>query len=963
MAEILRIARKEFRGFFASPAAWLFIGAFLAVTLFVVFWVETFFARNIADIRPLFRWMPVLLIFLVAALTMRSWSEERRAGTLESLMTAPVPAFSLVLGKFLAALALVALALVLTLPLPVTVAFIGPLDWGPVFGGYVATLFLAAAYVSIGVAMSARTDNPIVALILTVVVCGIFYLIGSDTLTGLFGYRIGHLLALIGTGTRFESIERGVLDLRDLYYYASIVAVFLILNLYTVLRLRWAGEAKRPRNARVAWVLGLAAANFVAANLWLAPVTWARADITRGHLYTLSDVSRRELASLREPLVIIGYFSAHTHPLLAPLVPEVKNLLEEYAVASHGRARVEFIDPTTDRNAADEAAAKYGVKPVPFRTANRYQSAVVNSYFDIVVAYGDQFEHLGFQDLVEVKARGERDLDVGLRNPEYEITRSIHKVVDQYRAGGDPFAHLDEPVIFHGYVSPDEKLPASLAKLHGELVALLDGDAKKSGGKLEVEFQDPDANGGKLAQDLKHRYGFGAQIASLADPRPFWFYMVLTRGNEAVQVPLPDTLDKTALERSLDAAIRRFAPGYLKTVALVAPPAYGPSAGMGYTRLSSALSQNARVVPTDLSKGLVPADADLLLVMAPEKLSDKARFAIDQFLMRGGSVVLATSPFGVDIGQSLTAHKVDSGLDDWLKHLGVTIGDSMVLDTRDAALPVPVETNLGGIPVREIRMLPYPQFPDLRGASLDPASPITANLGQLTMNWASPITVDKAKDPKRKVADLLSSSPASWTSTSLDVIPDYRTHPDTGFVVSGPRGPHLLAVALEGGFDSYYAGKPSPLATAGTPDAAANATEAKNGGGAKTAADKPALPAGVIDKSPASAKLVVIASNEFASDGTIDLASAGLGTLYSKPLDFVQNVVDWSLEDPSLLALRGRAQFARTLDPLSEHGERIWEYANYVLAAIGLLVVWLWRRSVAKADARRYRHILEEATA
>ncbi|MGH8802790.1 MAG: ABC transporter permease, partial [Casimicrobiaceae bacterium] len=95
MADILRIARKEFRGFFASPAAWLFIGAFLAVTLFVVFWVETFFARNIADIRPLFRWMPILLIFLVAALTMRSWSEERRAGTLETLMTAPVPTLHL----------------------------------------------------------------------------------------------------------------------------------------------------------------------------------------------------------------------------------------------------------------------------------------------------------------------------------------------------------------------------------------------------------------------------------------------------------------------------------------------------------------------------------------------------------------------------------------------------------------------------------------------------------------------------------------------------------------------------------------------------------------------------------------------------------------------------------------------------------------------------------------------------
>jgi ABC-2 type transport system permease protein len=134
VAEILRVARKEFRGFFASPAAFLFLGAFLGVTLFVFFWVDAFFARNIADVRPLFQWMPVLLIFLVAALTMRAWSEERRSGTLESLLTAPVRPLTLVLGKFSAALALVALALVLTLPLPITVAFLGPRDWGPVVG-------------------------------------------------------------------------------------------------------------------------------------------------------------------------------------------------------------------------------------------------------------------------------------------------------------------------------------------------------------------------------------------------------------------------------------------------------------------------------------------------------------------------------------------------------------------------------------------------------------------------------------------------------------------------------------------------------------------------------------------------------------------------------------------------------------------------------------------------------------
>ncbi|MEE8292498.1 MAG: ABC transporter permease, partial [Candidatus Tectomicrobia bacterium] len=113
MNNMLRIARKEFAGFFFSPIAFIFLGAFLAVTLFVFFWVETFFARNIADVRPLFEWMPLLLIFLVAAVTMRMWSEERRSGTLEFLLTVPVKSYHMVLGKFMACLGLVAVALLL----------------------------------------------------------------------------------------------------------------------------------------------------------------------------------------------------------------------------------------------------------------------------------------------------------------------------------------------------------------------------------------------------------------------------------------------------------------------------------------------------------------------------------------------------------------------------------------------------------------------------------------------------------------------------------------------------------------------------------------------------------------------------------------------------------------------------------------------------------------------------------
>ncbi len=958
MDRVLRIARREFAGFFASPAAFLFLGAFLAVTLFVFFWVETFFARNIADVRPLFQWMPVLLIFLVAALTMRAWSEERRSGTLENLLTSPVRPVHLVLGKFLAGLALVGVALLLTVPLPLTVAHLGPLDWGPVIGGYVATLFLAAAYVAIGLYMSARTDNPIVALILTVLVCGLFYLLGSPMLVSLFGHHVGSVLELLGTGSRFASITRGVLDLRDLYYYLSLVGVFLTLNLFSLERLRWAGNPATARHRQWGWLVGLAVANFIAGNLWLAPVTWARADITQGHIYSLSDATRQYLSELQEPLLIRGYFSAKTHPLLAPLVPQLRDLLEEYAVAGKGRVQVEFVDPHDDQAVEEEAASRYGIKPVPFQMASKYEAGVVNSYFNILVSYGDQHEVLGYRDLIDVKVRSERDLDVVLKNPEYAITRTIRKVLTAYQAGGNPFDTLTHKVSFTGYLSPDAKLPKQLVALHKDLNGVLDEMKKQAGDKLTVSFTDPDAGDGKLAGELKRKYGFAPQVASLFDPKPFWFYMVLQGEGQSVQVPLPEQLDRAGLKRSLEAAVQRLAPGFLKTVAVVKPPQQGTDIKQ-YKALTRALSDNMRIRDTDLKDGHVPADADLLLVLAPKDLDRKQVFAIDQFLMQGGSVVLATSPFDAEVGATLTASRQTSGLEDWLRHNGLVIEPDMVLDPQNASLPVPEQRWLGGIPIREIQLLPYPHFPDIRGDGLNATNPITASLGQLTLNWASPISVVTPPKGTRKVTELLHSSAQSWVSSDTDIMPDYHRWPDTGFKPGDKRGAQLLAVAVEGRFDSYFKGKDSPLAgPAGKgQDAAAP--------GSKTIKqavreDTPEPVTSVIERSPESARIILVSSTTFADDTVLSLASEGQGTVYTRPVEFLQNAIDWSLEDRGLLAIRSRAQFARTLAPLEHNAQLFWEYLNYGLALLGLLAVWLWRRRVGSADRARYRTILAE---
>src|SRR4051812_1894227 len=224
------VIKKELRGYFNSAVAVIFLSVFLVAVLFVFFAWQKFFARGLADLRPLFQAMPVLLILLVSALSMRMWADERSSGTLELLLTLPVPRWQLVVGKFLAGLALIAIALVLTFGLPITVARMGNLDFGPVVGGYLAALLLSAAYLAIGMCVSAATNNQIVAFIGTAALCLLAYAVG---------WLPSPIGPLFGTGVRFESVARGVLDLRDLAYYGGIVAVGIAVNVLLLQRMSW----------------------------------------------------------------------------------------------------------------------------------------------------------------------------------------------------------------------------------------------------------------------------------------------------------------------------------------------------------------------------------------------------------------------------------------------------------------------------------------------------------------------------------------------------------------------------------------------------------------------------------------------------------------------------------------------------------------------------------------------------
>jgi ABC-2 type transport system permease protein len=701
----------------------------------------------------------------------------------------------------------------------------------------------------------------------------------------------------------------------------------------------------------------LIAANLLAGSLWLNQVDWARADLTQGRHDTISHATRTYLGQLQEPLLIRGYFSAETHPLLAPLVPQIRDLLKEYEVAGKGRVRVELVDPADHPDLEREAGEQFGVRPVAFQTATKYQAGVVNSYFDLVVKYGDQFERLGFQDLIEVKVRGETDLDVRLRNPEYDITRSIKKALYGYQGGGDLFSGLTKPVKLLAYVSKPESLPEPLPGLSADLDTLLKDLESRSNGRFSFSVQDPGADPA-LAQQIAERFGFQPLVIGLLDPTPFYFYLALESGERAEPVPLPESLDKAGLERAIDAGIKRFAPGVLRTLAIYTPPAAapnpfgGPPQGAAYNLLQESLRQGFELRDTDLSSGQVPEDADLLLVLGPEDLDTKQQFAIDQFLMQGGTVLVAASSFHVDLGGgTISARPQATGLEDWLEHQGLALAPLLVLDPQNTPFPIPVQRNLGGFVVEEIQTLDYPYFPDVRPDGLDAESGITANLGQITMNWSSPIQVNPEGQEGHTLTRLIQSSERSWTSDSTNMQPDFNAHGPLGFPKGEDQGRKVLAVAVEGRFRSLFAGKPSPLLPGAKDDekpeeetvdpAAADAEDEEDG--AAEEAKKPVI-SGVIESSPGSARLILIGSSAFATDTAISLANEATQSRYLKPIELIQNAVEWSLEDRGLLALRGRGQFSRLLEPVGREGRMFYEYLNYALALGGLvLLYWLAR--------------------
>jgi ABC-type uncharacterized transport system involved in gliding motility auxiliary subunit/ABC-type transport system involved in multi-copper enzyme maturation permease subunit len=346
------IVRREFSAYWSTPVAYVFLVVFLLLAGFFTFSFGGFFERGEASLASFFAWLPWLFLFIVPAIGMRLWADEQRLGTLELLMTLPITPWQAILGKFLAAWLFVAIALGLTFPLVITVNWLGDPDNGTILAGYLGALLVAGTFLAIASFCSALTRNQAIAFVLSLIACLLLILAGAPPVVDLLGRwagpRLMEVIAAMSVLVRFDGFQRGLFDLRDVFYLGSIALLALFATSAAIATRRAASSSPVT--------VGIVAVVLVLANLLLVPVS-LRIDLSQGRVNTLSDGSKAIVGKLEQPIKVRFYASSDENVPIAlkAYARRVEDLLRSLRSASGGKLEIERLDPQPDSDAEDSA--------------------------------------------------------------------------------------------------------------------------------------------------------------------------------------------------------------------------------------------------------------------------------------------------------------------------------------------------------------------------------------------------------------------------------------------------------------------------------------------------------------------------------------------------------------------------------------------------------------------------------
>lgn len=428
MKDVKTIFIRELRSYFNSPVAYIVIIAWLLLSGW--FFTSGLFLSNQAQISNFFDLAPMFFLLIVLPVCMRLLAEEEKLGTVEILSTMPLQDWTIITGKYLAAVAVVKIGILLTLIYPISVAFIGPLDWGVVISSYIGLIFLAAGFCAIGIFASSITKSQVVALIISVVCCFFFFILGK--LLGIMPGGIVSVLQYLSIDYHLQSMGIGVIDSRNVIYFLSMIAFFLCFTFYFY----------RKAKHRILSAMGtlvvlgiIIVANILSYNIFF------RLDLSSGKVYSISRASVKMIRTLEDPIIIRAYMTSKLPFPYNTRSKYVKDLLSEYKIKSRNKVKFEFIDPQDQEKKME--AQRAGIYPLQFQEVKEGEFGVKEGFMGLEFLYGDKKEII---PIIE---------DIG--SLEYDVTSRIKRLTStEEKTIGFTKGHNETPL--------DERIKEEISK-------------------------------------------------------------------------------------------------------------------------------------------------------------------------------------------------------------------------------------------------------------------------------------------------------------------------------------------------------------------------------------------------------------------------------------------------------------------------------------------------------------------
>jgi len=441
MGRIGAVLRRELRSYFDQATAYILLVVFLGVNFF--FFFQSAYQLAEASLRPMLGLLPWLLLFFVPAVCMRALAEERHAGTLELVLAQPLSVAEFLVGKFLGVLAFMAIAMLATLGVPLGLSWGADLQMGVVFAQYLGSLFLIAAMVSIGLWASSMTRNQVTAFILGVTIAFALYMIGLEVVVVSLPPPLSVIASRLGILGHFQNVGRGVIDVRDVLYFAAVTAAFLALTYFSLMRERLSPERPAYRRLKLG-VVGLVAVAIVSALA--GGQLRGRLDLTPGKLYTLSAPTRDLVRGLGDIVTIKFFRSSELPPAYAPLRRDIEDVLHDFDAAGGGNVNLVQLSPDDDPDALEETRT-LGIPPARFNVIGEGESSTREGYLGIAIEYA------GKSDVIPLVQRTS-DL-------EYRLASMIRTLASPRR----PTIALLEG---HGELGPSNRMTLGAGRLRKE---------------------------------------------------------------------------------------------------------------------------------------------------------------------------------------------------------------------------------------------------------------------------------------------------------------------------------------------------------------------------------------------------------------------------------------------------------------------------------------------------------------